>query len=97
MSPVRAPSPTPPIPPHNISQHSLGGTTQIQESDTARIPQMPRMTHASGRPAKARTLHCVAEQPGTTFVDSPDSGDSRTSIVSLPLDYRLFSALSSAA
>eukprot|EP00959_Pyramimonas_sp_CCMP1952_P346499 7257441-Pyramimonas_sp.AAC.1 len=87
-SPVRAPSPTPPIPLHMRSQHSHGGTTQIQESDTARGPQVPRATQvqewqqmvrdnigsASGRLAKARAFLCVAVQPGTTSEDLQDSG-----------------------
>eukprot|EP00959_Pyramimonas_sp_CCMP1952_P150404 3147705-Pyramimonas_sp.AAC.1 len=89
VSPVRAPLPMSVIPPQNLLRHSLGGTTQIKEPDTARIPQLPgiiqlqerqqmvrdNLASASGRSAKACAVLCVAEQPGTTLEDLQDSSD----------------------
>eukprot|EP00959_Pyramimonas_sp_CCMP1952_P319996 6696160-Pyramimonas_sp.AAC.1 len=63
-----------------MSLYFLGGTTPIKESDSARIPQLPRAIQsqerqhmarenfgcASGRPAKACALLCVAEHSDTT-------------------------------
>eukprot|EP00959_Pyramimonas_sp_CCMP1952_P258648 5406748-Pyramimonas_sp.AAC.1 len=44
VSPARPPSPTLPVPTQTLSHLSLPSATPIEDSDTARMPQLPRIT-----------------------------------------------------